>query len=298
MILVKDQVILTNWHPRNKKHLESKGYKYTHTGDPVSVKLEDMMQGSKCKVKVICDYCGKEFTKIYKDYFRNRKDHPTDCCSECHTKKAAETNLIKYGGDSPACSKKVIEKIRETARKRYGVDWPSKTEECQKKVVQINLERFGVARVSQNKEIKDKIIKTNIKKFGGPSSLCDSRVRQKALRTMLKNGNVPISQSEQDLIDRLKIIYGTKNCTQQYILDRISFDCLLVINDIKIDVEYDGIYWHQDTHKDLRRDFFTMKNGFKVLRFRCKKGVPDDDKIKESVCYLVNNEHNRLVVDI
>ena len=55
-MLVENQIIVTKWHPRNKEHLESKGYIYTRMGEEVSVKLEDMKEGSKCKVRVICDY--------------------------------------------------------------------------------------------------------------------------------------------------------------------------------------------------------------------------------------------------
>ena len=79
-MLVPNQMVVVNWHPRNKKHLESKGYNYTHMGDSVEVKLEDMMEGSKCLVKVICDYCGKLHTKTYKDYFRYKASNGKDCC--------------------------------------------------------------------------------------------------------------------------------------------------------------------------------------------------------------------------
>ena len=43
VVLVPNQIIVVHWHPRNKKHLESKGYNYTHMGDSVEVKLEDVI---------------------------------------------------------------------------------------------------------------------------------------------------------------------------------------------------------------------------------------------------------------
>ena len=98
--------------------------------------------------------------------------------------------------------------------------------------------------------------------------------------------------------ENLKYLYGEENCTPQYILDRISFDCLVVVGGIKIDVEYDCIYWHQDIHKDIRRDYFTIGNGFKVLRFRSKNKIPSLEQIQDGVNYLVGSEHHHLTVEI
>ena len=93
-MLVDNQFVTLNWHPRNKSRLESLGYEYTGIGTPVLVKLEDVSRGSKVYVRVVCDYCGKEYTKKYKDYWMQHSND-CDCCIECVAKKRVETDRIR-----------------------------------------------------------------------------------------------------------------------------------------------------------------------------------------------------------
>lgn len=297
-MIVSNQTVVINWHPRNKAHLESKGYVYTHTGKPVEVKVEDLMPMSKCEIEVICDYCGKRYKKRYKDYLRNRASNGKDCCIGCHAKKASETNQIRYGGNSPACSKEVMNKIRKNNLEKYGVEWTSTLQFVKDKAVETNLKRYGFANPSQSEEVKEKIIKTNIERYGGKSSQCSKEVREKAMKTKMSNGNICTSKQEIETVQRLKHIYGENACTPQYALSDISFDCLLEVNGIKIDVEYDGEFWHQDRHKDIRRDYFTIGQGFKVLRFRGNYEVPTEEQIVDGVSYLVNTEHHVKIIEL
>lgn len=298
IVLVENQIILTYWHPRNKEHLESKGYKYTHTGDPVYVKLEDMKKGSKCKVKVICDFCGKEIVKTYKDYNRQRKTNPIDCCDNCHGEKSKITNQEKYGGNSPACSVEVRNKMSNTFKEKYGWDWISKAPEIKQKKKETNLLNYGVENASQAEEVKLKIKRTCMEKYGGPSSQNSLEVRRKTIKTLTNNNGVYSSKPEREMVLKLKEIYGEENCFPQYPLDLIVFDCLIIVNGVKIDVEFDGTYWHKDTHKDIKRDYFTFSNGIKVLRFKGDYVAPSKEQIIQSVDYLVNNEHRHLIVNI
>ena len=297
-MIVPNQTIIVNWHPRNKSHLESKGYIYTHTGEPVEVKLEDMMEGSKCVVEVVCDYCDKHYKKKYKDCLKNRASNGKDCCKDCHAKKSSETNQIKYGGNSPFCSKEVIETTKENNLKKYGVEWISMLQTTKDKVAETNLKKYGVPCVSQCNQIKDKIEQTNIARYGGKSSQCSKEVREKVMKTRMGNGNVCSSSQERLMVKTLEEIYGKDSCFPQYPLSDISFDCLLTLNEVKIDVEYDGEYWHQDKHKDIRRDYFTIGQGYKVLRFRGNYEIPTKEQIIEGVSYLVNTEHHVKIIEL
>ena len=64
------------------------------------------------------------------------------------------------------------------------------------------------------------------------------------------------------------------------------------MDSIKIDVEYDGWFWHQDKHKDLKRDKFLQSQGFKVLRVRSGVQLPTEEELFEAIDYLVNTEHH------
>lgn len=296
-MLISDQYVVVNWHPRNKKHLESKGYKYTHTGLPVRVKVEDMLHGSKCRVRVLCDYCGREYTKVYKDYFAQRQNGK-DCCGACRIQESKETNQKIYGGNSPACSPDVVKKIQQTCLNKYGALIPVQNPVIAQKIIETNIERYGTPHPSKNPEIREKILKTNQMRYGGNSSQCDPEIRKKTLQTRLKNGTMYTSIPECEMVEKLKILYGDENCFPQYLVDRIIFDCLIVVKGIKIDVEFDGKHWHQDQHKDIRRDYFSFTQGYKVLRFRGDNKSPSLEQIQKGVDYLVSSTHKHLIIDI
>lgn len=296
-MLLLNQKVEIKWHPKNKCRLEELGYKYTGIGNSVFVDVKDVSHGSKSLVKVQCDYCGKIYEKRYKDYFYQR-DNGKDCCKSCASIERSETNLIKYGGKSPSCSREVREKQENTSISKYGVKYPIQLPEIREKIKNTFLEKYGVETPSKNEAVKEKMKNTCKERYGGNSCQCSPEVRAKTMNTRRKNGNFPSSKQEIQMVENLKYLYGEENCTSQYILDRISFDCLVVVEGIKIDVEYDCIYWHQDIHKDIRRDYFTIGNGFKVLRFRSKNKIPSLEQIQDGVNYLVGSEHHHLIMEI
>lgn len=296
-MLVPNQYITVNWHPRNKAHLESKGYIYTHTGLPVQVKVEDMMVGSKCRVKVQCDYCGKIYTKIYKDYFAQRQNGK-DCCAKCASKKRGETNQELYGGNAPACSPKVVEKMQKSCLDKYGVKVPSKSSKVKAKMREVNMERYGFPVPCQNPSVRAKLIKTNQKRHGGNGSQCNPEVRKKTMQSFIKHGTICSSEPEREMVKKLQALYGSKNCFPQYLLDKIVFDCLVIVNGVKIDVEFDGKYWHKDKHKDIRRDYYSFSQGYKVLRFSGDNDAPTEEQIKQGIDFLVTTTHRHLIIDV
>lgn len=58
--IVLDREVTISWGPLNKKYLVARGYKFTKMGDPVVVKIEDVMPGCRTHIHVKCPGCGKE----------------------------------------------------------------------------------------------------------------------------------------------------------------------------------------------------------------------------------------------
>ena len=88
----------------------------------------------------------------------------------------------------------------------------------------------------------------------------------------------------------LSNIYG--NCDMNVPCDDVLLDCVISINGIKIDVEYDGSYWHRDVQKDRRRDEYVKSQGYKVLRIKSRRSIPTQMQIKEKIDYLVKGNHS------
>lgn len=106
MMFDANQLIEVMWSNKTRKWFESKGYLFTAYGDKFFVKARDLSEGSKKKVKVVCDYCGTEYKMIYCDY-NNRKDKTKDVCSQkCRALKQFESSKEKR-------AKYQFDKIRE-----------------------------------------------------------------------------------------------------------------------------------------------------------------------------------------
>lgn len=308
--MLKDQKVCVKWNGQTKKYWIDKGYKYTHIGDEFLVDVHDLPPKSGCMVIVQCDYCQEEFLMAMYSYTADFQCGKI-ACKNCRWKKAKETNIQKYGVENPMQVDSIHDKMKQTMKNKYGVEHPSQSKELHQKAVdkfdkvkasekrkRTCLEKYGVTCSSKNQDVILKAKQTCLIKFGGESSQCDANVRKKSFNTLMSNGNIPISKAEKDMVDKIKEIYGVENCYPQYIFDRCIFDCLLIKDGIKIDIEYDGIYWHQDKEKDKRRDYYTMKRGIKVLRFQSKYHTPTVEQIKYGVDYLVNSEHHHLIIDI
>lgn len=91
-ILVKNQIVETTWNPTTKDWYVSKGYQFTKFRDKFNIKVEDLHPGSTVKVKVICDYCGEEIEKTYRDYLKQLKIYPKSACKKCNGKKNKDAN--------------------------------------------------------------------------------------------------------------------------------------------------------------------------------------------------------------
>ena len=68
---------------------------------------------------------------------------------------------------------------------------------------------------------------------------------------------------------------------------------IINIDNIKIDIEYDGLYWHSDKQKDRRRDNFVKSKGYKILRVlgNKKDEMPTEKCLLESVEALLNGRN-------
>lgn len=84
-------------------------------------------------------------------------------------------------------------------------------------------------------------------KYNGISPFCSDDIRKQVRESLHNNGTCPTSKKQIALNTMIQDIFG--NCMLNYPCDQVSLDCMTIINGIKIDVEYDGWYWHKDTKK-------------------------------------------------
>lgn len=278
MLLTKEVEIAVNssdigWY-------ESKGYKIPRywskkhksflmkRGTKILVKTEDLTNGSHALVQVRCDSCGKILSRPYKEYIRCHDNELGDCCHSCEGVKFKRTIQEKYGVSRVFDLPEVQQKIKTANNLKYGRDW-------------------GL----QSLEVREKIEKTMMDKYGVVHPLQKEEFLNKAMSTRCENMTNPTSKPQLKLSCILLQMYG--NCEIEVPCDKCSLDCVILIDNQKIDVEYDGWYWHQDTNRDRRRDNFVKSKGYKILRVKGNRQdlMPTKEQIDIAISQLLNGKN-------
>lgn len=256
--------------------------------------MENLSEMSSKRVTCVCDICGKEASRVLKHYYIAIKKHNGNyICKECfnHNKEIIEnriqsvknTCIEKYGVDNPLKNDMVKNKIKQTLINKYGVEYSGQIEEAKEKRKKTCLEKYGVENpvvLSDNdkchsKESRNKAMNTMRELYGGVGFEIEEN-RIKAMQSLASSGNIRTSTQQKEIFLMLKDIY--KNIYSECILNKplseLFLDISLCINNIYIDVEVDGLYWHQDHQKDRRRDEIVKKQGYKILRIKFDHELP------------------------
>lgn len=164
-MIITEKVQVTIMY-KNIEHYKSKGYDVKNL-DKIEVPIEDIPSQSNIKIKVKCDYCGREKIIKYQTYSIGTKFGKCKyaCSTKCAWDKNRKTNLDKYGVEVVTQNKDILEKAKNTVLSKYGVDNISKTEYFKNKYKDTMKRRYGVENSFQLEEIKEKSRNTMIKKY-------------------------------------------------------------------------------------------------------------------------------------
>lgn len=263
----EEQYVTIKWYSGNKEYYTNLGYEFTKFKDTFQVPFKIAKSKSKLEVKVNCEYCGREYATNYATY------------------------LVSISRGKAACEECKGEKIRDTLRKKYGADSLGGSKELRERAKKAMKNKYGKEYTMQTKQGQENFEKTMLERYGYKNPVYCPELQAKAKNSMYLNRNTPTSLPERKIIDMLIEMYGEENCIAGFPYDKVNFDCLLTLGDNKIDVEYDGWYWHKDTQDyDRRRNHWLVSEGFKVLRIKGNKkdDLPTIERLKEEVEYLLN----------
>jgi len=215
--MILQESIYTKWNSKTKKYYEDLGYVYTKMGDTFIVKVEHLKPTSYEKVKIKCDYCGKEYVLPYVSV--TKQIGHTHSCKKCSYEKTKETCIKKYGYENPLLSPEIQQKIKNTNLKKYGVENPFSSEEIKNKIQETNVERYGVKSPLQNKSILEKVRETCFEKYGETSHM-----KTKKYRDMFSGENSPVWKGGKNDIrwDRMSPKY---NEWREFIYNKNHYTC-------------------------------------------------------------------------
>jgi Uncharacterized protein conserved in bacteria len=288
-MLVENQIIEVKATCKTLRHYRALGYN-PKLFDIISVKSEHLTNGSHYKVDVICDYCKGAFSKTYKSYLNQKGITKTDACVKCRSIKTKDLLNLQYGVDNVFQIEKYQQKHKSTVLNRYGVEYISQVPYVREKVKKTNIERLGVDNPFKSKSCREKAKKTCLNKYGVANPSQSVKLKAKAMSSLTKHGNAKTSLQQRNLHNSIKSLYS--NVELNYPLSRCLLDIALFVNDIKIDIEYDGWYWHQDKHKDRKRDEYLKSKGWKILRIKSGHKLPTPEQLIDSIDKLLYTDRN------
>lgn len=216
--------------------------------------------------------------------------------------KKDNTCIERYGVSSVLLNEDIANKKRETCLQVYGCEIPSQNAEVQKKMQQTNLERHGVKYAGQIPGVYEKGCKTRLEKYGVEHLMQNAEFAKKArisiMKTLAEHGNIPTSKAQYAVYEMCKKVYGEEHVELNKVLSSLALDVVLDYNGKLIDIEYDGIYWHNDPQKDRKRDEFVKQHGYKILRIRGRKEPPTKELLIEAIEKFASNDHTFMSINV
>lgn len=275
--MIIDDFVYVKIAPKNMKHYIDMGYK-CNIGDSLLVKVEHLTHGSNAYVNVSCDFCGKIIKKQYRSVLSQREKNNIDVCYKCKTYKSIITNINKYGEPYPQKTDVVKNKIKKTKLERYGTT--GFTEQTYEKLKNTNINKYGSYNVMKTDFFKNKAKESWRNKTREEIDLIISKRQE----SFMLNQTQKCQKQQKEIYNML--LNNGYNVELNKPEGKFSIDIALYINNIKIDIEYDGWYWHKDKQRDIKRDKVLQYNDWKVIRIRGGKLIPSIEDIKEKIDIL------------
>ena len=167
--------------------------------------------------------------------------------------KVIATNLDKYGHRSAISNKHVLQKRKDTCVKKFGKEHYTQTQEYLENRTKLWLELYGVEHTSQLASNREKAKETCQMKYGVDNYAKTDEFKSRYIRTCTEKFGVPnplllkqnqiYGKTQQEIKEWLQSL-GFNFESNYTIVDGKEID--LYNNELKIGIEYCGLYWHNE----------------------------------------------------
>lgn len=218
--------------------------------------------------------------------------------TEEYRSKVTITNLNKYGVEHVSQAEEIKEKVKKTNMDRYGFPVALKSPEILLKTRETNLKKYGVEWAALSSEVIAKRKKTVFERYGVEYITQSKEFMEKSRKTLAENGTVPTSSQQIEIYNMMK--ENNYSVKINHPISSVNLDVAFFIDNFKIDIEYDGWYWHKNKQvEDRKRDEFLKSQGWKVLRIKSYREIPRIEQILESIEKLITTTrtYTEIVMD-
>ena len=253
-----------------------------------------------------------------------------DCTQKIDSvkEKTKKTNKEKYNSEEFFGSKKVREKINKIFTEKYG-GHPLKSQQIKNKIKQTSLNKWGEIHPTKTKSVKEKISTTLTKKWLNNIKLSDHNFIKKdedgyyilfceqeqkeykinpvTYNRRKRNGEEvsiysnPLyknySKGEKELVEFIKTIYnGEIYLNNREILQDHELD--IVLEDLKICIEYNGLYFHSDNFKPkkyhINKFLKCEEKGYRLIQIWEDEWYNEKNKIHSYLKHVLNKSDNKI----
>jgi len=211
--------------------------------------------------------------------------------------KQNKTMVKKYGAPNLMQIDTFKTEMHDKIKEKYGVDNISQSEEIKLRKQETCFSNYGVLYPAQSEEIQLKMRNTMNDRYGVEYPSQSQTIRAKMTESYYKNGTCKTSKQQLEIYSLL--LNNGYIVELNYPVSRLNLDVAIFINDIKIDLEYDGIYWHQHkVESDYKRDLFLMDNNWSIIRIIADKEVPSLIQLQQLIQKVIKSNNKKIIYNL
>lgn len=189
--------------------------------------------------------------------------------------KTKEMFLEKYGVESSNQVSEIKEKKEQACIKRLGVRNPSQAIKVKQRKKETLLEHYGVESPLQSEQIQAKFRNTCLERYGVSHPSQTRKFKDDASSRMLNGHSAYIrsfiscpSKPQIELFNLVSSLYSDTVLEFPIkVAENKHYSIDIAIPSLKVAIEYDGSYWHQNLERDQIRQKEIENLGWKFLRY-------------------------------
>lgn len=251
--------------------------------------------------------------------------------SEIVLSKIKTTNLERYGKQSAGGSSRAQHSRRTTMLEKYGAEHPIQISQFKEKIKQTNIDKYGYANPMSSPTVREKSKDTSIQTFNrghhtqqhlsleslallqNADWLHDQHTNHKhSLRDIsrelgvsatttssyFKLHNIPVtclytSIEQQEITTFINSLGYMTTSNDRSIISPLELD--IVIDDVKICIEYDGLFWHSDSGAGRYKRYHLNKTiaadqaGYRLVHIFSSEWLQKQDIVKSRIRSILNH---------
>lgn len=234
----------------------------------------------------------------YKIKIKECWENKTEEELQARRNKIEETNLKKYGVPYYSQSQEYNDKRKETSLEKYECEDFAQNKEVRQKYKDTCMNKYGVDNYSKTEEFKEKAKETWLKIYGVEHPSKVPEIKEKAIQSLLKYGNIYTSTQQVEVYEMIKTLFDEDNVFLNYPFDYYVLDVVIFLDNLKINVEYDGWFWHKK-RSDNPRNSYLLNRDWKILRIKSGHKLPTIEELKNKLKILIETDekYQEIILD-